>query len=128
MRNVALGEPLPFDYDLAIDGDSYTIDAAPFKGGDIITDLANRDFTVNALAVKVDELFVHKEPVIVDPFGGMKDVEAKLLRVVYDQAFDDDPLRVLRAVRISQQYGLKITEETEDLVEKKALPRYCTMH
>jgi tRNA nucleotidyltransferase/poly(A) polymerase len=155
MRNVALGEPLPFDYDLAIDGDvktfseelagilggscflldeesktwrvakkeaytSHTIDAAPFKGGDIITDLANRDFTVNALAVKVDELFVHKEPVIVDPFGGMKDVEAKLLRVAYDQAFDDDPLRVLRAVRISQQYGLKITEETEDLVEKKA--------
>jgi putative nucleotidyltransferase with HDIG domain len=99
---------------------SYTIDTAPFKGTDIITDLARRDFTVNALAVRVDDLFGPKEPVIVDPFGGVKDVEAKLLRVVYDQAFDDDPLRILRAVRISQQYGLKITEETEDLVEKKS--------
>jgi tRNA nucleotidyltransferase/poly(A) polymerase len=152
MRNAALGLPLPFDYDLAVEGDlkgfserlagdlggscflldevsetwrvvkkkAYTIDAAPVKGGDISTDLAMRDFTVNALAVSVDELFGPGEPVIIDPLGGMGDVEAKLLRAAYDKAFDDDPLRTLRAVRISQQHGLKITEEPEELVKDKA--------
>jgi putative nucleotidyltransferase with HDIG domain len=155
MRNAALGLPLPFDYDLAIEGDvktfseklagvlggnfflldeesntwrvvkkgaytPYTIDTAPLKGGDILTDLARRDFTVNSLAVSVEELFCTAEPVIVDPLAGMKDLKAKLLRIVYDQAFDDDPLRILRAVRVSQQCALKITEETEAIIEKKA--------
>lgn len=99
---------------------AFTVDAAPVKAGGITADLAVRDFTVNALALSLDVLFGPGTPCMIDPFSGIKDAEAGLLRVLSDGAFDDDPLRTLRAVRLSQVCSLKLDSETEDLVKAKS--------
>lgn len=73
---------------------------------DVVTDLSRRDFTVNAMAVRLPE----REPV--DPFDGVADLKAKLLRTPIDPAvsFADDPLRMLRAFRFASQLDFRIDE------------------
>lgn len=93
-------------------GTTYTMDFSRIKGGGIASDLKSRDFTVDAFALKLSELFKEDEPALFDPCGGLKDARLGLLRMTSPMVFDEDPLRCLRAVRLSQQYGLKITEET----------------
>lgn len=75
---------------------------------DIQTDLSRRDFTINAMAVRLPE----KEPV--DPFDGVKDLKAKLIRTPLDPivSFTDDPLRMLRAFRFASQLDFKIDDDT----------------
>ncbi|MDQ4065764.1 MAG: CCA tRNA nucleotidyltransferase [Actinomycetota bacterium] len=75
---------------------------------DIKTDLARRDFTVNAIAVRLPD----KHPI--DPFGGVKDIGARLIRTPVDprDSFSDDPLRMLRAFRFASQLDFKVHEET----------------
>src|SRR4051794_17258457 len=90
---------------LAGDG-TWQADLSPLRGGSIEADVALRDFAINAMA----------EPLaggeLVDPFGGAADVEARRLRMVSDSAFDDDPLRVVRAARLSTELGLVVDPET----------------
>ena len=85
---------------------SWQLDLLPLGGGSIEDDLAVRDFTVNALA----------EPLgggeLVDPFGGLADLEAKLLRMVSPEAFERDPLRALRLARLSCELGFAIESDT----------------
>ncbi|HJS25851.1 MAG TPA: CCA tRNA nucleotidyltransferase, partial [Actinomycetota bacterium] len=71
-------------------------------GRDLRTDLSRRDFTVNAMAVRLPE------GEFVDPFGGVKDLAAKLLDTPLDPevALSDDPLRMLRAARFAAQLDL----------------------
>jgi putative nucleotidyltransferase with HDIG domain len=71
-------------------------------------DLARRDFTVNALAL--DPLTGD----IVDPFGGQRDIEQKILRAVGDgrARFSEDALRIMRAVRLSAELDFELAEET----------------
>src|SRR5919108_1282076 len=66
---------------------------------DVVTDLSRRDFTINAIAVKLPE----RE--LVDPFGGLDDLEARLIRTPGDprSSLLDDPLRILRAFRFVSQ-------------------------
>src|SRR5438874_9529726 len=68
-----------------------TVDFTPLPGS-VEDDLATRDFTINAIA----RLLAGGEPV--DPFGGVEDLAARRLRAVRGWVFEDDPLRVLRAV------------------------------
>ena len=79
---------------------------------DIETDLSRRDFTVNAMAVRLPVL----EPV--DPFGGMKDLSKRRLRtpIEPEASFRDDPLRMLRAFRFSSQLDFKIDREVLDAI------------
>ncbi|HHL39784.1 MAG TPA: hypothetical protein ENJ37_04710 [Deltaproteobacteria bacterium] len=86
------------------DGGPWTVDIAPLRGGAIASDLALRDFTVNAMAVPLGA------PSLVDPLGGLADAAAGRLRPCSPSAIDDDPLRALRAVRLSQTLGLAIDE------------------
>lgn len=94
-------------------------------------DLARRDFTINALAavesnekrVTSNEYTITLENLtIIDPFGGIKDLNAKLVRAVGNpaQRFTEDALRLLRAVRFAAQLGFTIEEET-----KKAVTHYA---
>jgi poly(A) polymerase len=79
--------------------------------GDSITDdLSRRDFTVNAMALRLPELE------LIDPYGGLVDLAEKRLRTPLDPdvSFADDPLRMLRAARFMAKLGL---EPTEDLVD-----------
>ncbi len=73
----------------------------------IDSDLSRRDFTVNAMALRLPE----KEAV--DPFGGLKDLDARVLRTPIEPAesFTDDPLRMLRAFRFASQLDFKIHDE-----------------
>ncbi len=81
---------------------------------DIETDLSRRDFTVNAMAIRLPSM----NPV--DPFGGKADLDAKLLRtpVDPDDSFSDDPLRMLRAFRFAAQLDFEIAPEVLDSIER----------
>lgn len=97
---------------------TFTLDLTPLKGT-VEEDLSMRDFTVNAMAVRLSSLFEGNGQLI-DPLGGMDDAAAKALRLASPSAFDDDPLRMLRAVRLSKQYGLEISEATITAIKEKA--------
>lgn len=86
-----------------------TYDFSPLQGATIEEDLAKRDFTVNAMA----------EPLagggLIDPHGGERDLRQGLLRVVGPRAYEADPLRALRLVRLATELGLRPEPETERL-------------
>jgi poly(A) polymerase len=96
-----------------------TVDFTPTACGDILADLGKRDFTVNALALPLKDFF-DGEHLVIDPFGGIDDARGRVIRKVSDSIFDDDPLRTMRAVRLSMQYGLKIEAESWRLLISKA--------
>jgi poly(A) polymerase len=75
---------------------------------DIEADLSRRDFTVNAMAIELTGLAAGAEPALVDPFGGIHDLAARVLRtpLAPEASFSDDPLRMLRAARFVARYGL----------------------
>jgi hypothetical protein len=93
--------------------DGRTVDFTPLRNG-IEDDLATRDFTINAIAVPL----AGGEPA--DPFDGRADLERRVLRVVSRSVFDDDPLRLLRAVRLEDELGLRLDDETALLVQERA--------
>jgi hypothetical protein len=88
-----------------------TVDFTPLPDG-IEQDLASRDFTINAIAVPLEG----GDPL--DPHGGLTDLEAKRLRAVSETIFQDDPLRLLRAVRLEEELGVELDLETERLVRE----------
>ncbi len=92
-------------------------------GGTIETDLARRDFTVNAMAWGVEPgRQVATDARLVDPFGGIVDLRARRLRAVGepDARFGEDALRMLRAVRFVAQLGFAIEPETRASIERHA--------
>jgi putative nucleotidyltransferase with HDIG domain len=89
-------------------GGEWHVDVVRMRGDRIEADLALRDFTVNAIASPAADV---RAPLL-DPHGGQQDVERKLLRVVSQRSFADDPLRLLRAARIAATFGLKMDDET----------------
>ena len=92
----------------------WQIDLSPLRGGSLESDLALRDFTVNAIA----------EPLEgggrVDPHGGVEDLAARRLRAVAPRALADDPLRVVRLVRLAAELALEPERETLALARAHA--------
>ncbi len=93
--------------------DGHTVDFTPLRGT-IADDLATRDFTVNAIARRLGTTDA------IDPLGGVPDLGTKTLRAVTDGVFRADPLRLLRAVRLEDELGFHLDEETEALVRRDA--------
>jgi putative nucleotidyltransferase with HDIG domain len=85
---------------------SWQVDVEPLRGGSLQADLKLRDFTVNAIA----EPLAGGAPI--DPTGGIADLSANRLRMVAASAFAEDPLRVLRLVRVAVELGLEPEAET----------------
>jgi poly(A) polymerase len=85
---------------------SWQVDVEPLRGGSLEADLALRDFTVNAVA----------EPIAggppIDPLGGLADLAAGRLRMAGPRGFAEDPLRVLRLVRVAVDLGLRAEPDT----------------
>ncbi|MES2471009.1 MAG: CCA tRNA nucleotidyltransferase [Patescibacteria group bacterium] len=78
-------------------------------------DLKRRDFTINALAGHIKDDAIHE---IIDMFGGMQDIKDKSLRTVgkATDRFEEDGLRILRAVRITTELGFSINTETQEAI------------
>ena len=93
--------------------DGRTVDFTPLAHG-IERDLATRDFTINAIA----EPLAGGEPF--DPSGGREDLVFRTIRAVSDTVFEDDPLRLLRAVRLEGELGFHLAPLTEELVRRDA--------
>ena len=92
-------------------------------------DLFRRDFTINTMACS---LSTENYGELYDYYNGQNDLRAKVIRVLYQLSFVDDPLRILRAVRFEQRYSFTIEPQTEELIrlatgrkvlEKVARPR-----
>ncbi len=75
-------------------------------------DLKRRDFTINAMARSM------KTGQLVDPLGGQKDLEKKILRMVSEKSFEEDPLRMLRAVQFAARFNLTIEMNTLESLKK----------
>jgi poly(A) polymerase len=98
-----------------IDRKSETVwDFSPLQGATIEEDLAQRDFTVNAMALSLDE------ETLLDPHGGRADLEARRVRMVSEAALADDPLRTLRAARVATELELDIEPATAAAVTAHA--------
>lgn len=140
VRDILLGK-IPHDYDLAtpakvedikscfervlsigekhgtlgVLNNGKLIEVSTFRGNDnpdiqaaLKDDLAGRDFTINAMAID-------RQGILHDPWGGQQDLDRGIIRSTGDQAarlFSDDPLRMLRAVRLNAVYGFSIEENT----------------
>jgi len=83
-------------------GAGWQIDLSPLQGGSLDADLRQRDLTVNALA----QPLAGGAPI--DPTGGLADLAARTLRMVAPEAFDADPLRVLRVARLAVELGFGV--------------------
>jgi tRNA nucleotidyltransferase (CCA-adding enzyme) len=85
-------------------------------------DLARRDLTINSIAVSADSTwargdFYHEAPALIDPFGGQRDLQAKVLRHVTD-AFREDPVRILRVARLAARFAdFSVAPDTRKLMQ-----------
>jgi len=76
----------------------------------IIEDLRRRDFTVNAMALSLNE---GSRGLLMDPFNGAADIELKVIRVLHNYAFLDDPSRLIRATRFATRFHWPLEERTQ---------------
>ncbi len=76
-------------------------------------DLYRRDFTINTLAISINRDNFGQ---LIDFFGGQKDLKEKVIRVLHNLSFVEDPTRILRAIRFEQRFGFKIGKQTESLI------------
>jgi tRNA nucleotidyltransferase/poly(A) polymerase len=91
------------------------VDFAVLQSRDIIVDLSRRDFTIDAIALDINDFSR-----FIDPYDGRGDLEAGLVRAVSEAAFQDDPLRTLRAVRLAAELSLRIELQTEGWIRRDA--------
>ena len=82
--------------------------------GSIEQDLERRDFTIDAMAIDLEEFVRNPQsPVLIDLFKGQDDLDRGVLRDVTEASFPSDPVRLLRAVRLAAELGFTIDSETE---------------
>jgi len=77
-------------------------------------DLYRRDFTINSLAVKLNK---KNFGLLIDFFGGQRDLKDRLIRVLHNLSFVEDPTRAFRAIRFSERFAFKLTKHTENLIK-----------
>jgi putative nucleotidyltransferase with HDIG domain len=92
----------------------WQVDLTALRGGSIEADLAERDFTIGAVA----QALAGGEPI--DPHGGLDDLEARVLRAVGESSFAADPLRLLRAARLAAELELRVDPGTVRLAHATA--------
>ena len=121
-RVVQLGRADLVAYRVIVDGTIY--DLADRTGQSVTDDLSRRDFTIDAIAVELESGAEH------DPFGGMTDLRARLVRMIAAKNFEDDPLRMLKGVRLATTFSFELDpatiaaiRERVDLIENVAPER-----
>lgn len=115
-------------------GEKWQIDFSSLKGLNLEEDLSKRDFTINATALELNAFIKLSEEnggpaakrserwrwheALIDPYGGLADIESKTIRAINKYVFEADPVRILRGVRLAGKLGFKIKPETLDLMEQ----------
>ena len=91
-------------------------------GKTVEDDLGRRDFTINAMALKISNFKFQISNDLIDPFGGQEDLKNKLIRAVGDPAkrFKEDALRLMRAIRFASQLGFSIEKQTLEEITNDA--------
>jgi tRNA nucleotidyltransferase (CCA-adding enzyme) len=89
--------------------------------GTIIEDLRRRDFTINAMALSLNP---GSRGLLMDPFNGAADIEAKVIRVLHNYAFVEDPSRLIRAARFAARFHWPIEERTLARIESAKENKY----
>lgn len=80
-------------------------------------DLSRRDFTINAIAVQLNQRQFGR---LLDPYGGQRDLLARTIRVLHEGSFQDDPTRIFRAIRFEQRFGFRLEPATLRLLAQAA--------
>ena len=91
-------------------------DFTTLQGETIEDDLAQRDFTINAMSVALTD-FIEEKQNLIDPFDGQGDLHKKIIRAVREQVFNEDPLRLLRAFRFASTLEFDIEPQTLTQIE-----------
>lgn len=86
-----------------------TVESASIK-----MDLSRRDFTINTLAIQLNPKAFGS---LIDFFGGVKDIKEKVIRVLHNLSFVEDPTRIFRAIRFEQRFGFQIAKHTQNLMK-----------
>lgn len=102
------------------EGRMFTVDIARFRAPDIDGDLRGRDFTINAIAVRV--IWPLLDPVlqVYDPLEGARHLAEKRLKMCAPTAFTDDPLRIMRAFRFGAVLNMTFDDELTELIRRDA--------
>ena len=77
-------------------------------------DLYRRDFTINSLAIRLNS---HDFGLLMDFFGGQRDIKEKTIRVLHNLSFIEDPTRAFRAIRFSERFGFRLSKHTSSLMK-----------
>jgi len=109
-RVVPIGKPDQITY--RVTSRDMLIDITDLAGASLANDLRRRDFTVNAMAY---DLHAHR---LIDTLGGREDIAARRICMVAEQAFVDDPLRLLRAFRMAAILDFDIAPETLQAIQR----------
>jgi|GEM_PF-798295 tRNA nucleotidyltransferase/poly(A) polymerase len=106
----------------ADDGLPLTLDFSLQRGRHIADDLCFRDFTVNAMAISLEDYLKGDgwEDYVSDPCGGKADLAAGLLRLTSEECLRDDPVRLLRSARFLHKVGLRLDGETAEMIRRNA--------
>jgi poly(A) polymerase len=114
-------------------GETVTIDLSRYKGENIEDDLRRRDFTINSMAMSLHAVFENGNLTLVDPLGGLKDLDRKRIKLSSPSALSEDPVRIMRGIRIARQYQFAIDpalsvamKEERNLLAKAAPERIRT--
>lgn len=105
----------------------FSAEGGSASGGDhrisVEEDLGRRDFTINAMALSLmrnAECGMRRADMLIDPFGGRQDLEERIIRLVNPNAFEEDPLRMLRAVQFAARFEFSIEEKTFKQMKSQA--------
>lgn len=107
---------------IADDGLPLVLDFSQRRGGRIEDDLRHRDFTINAMAVSLDDYLNEQDwqGRICDPCGGKDDLATGILRLTAEEVLRDDPVRLLRSVRFLHKLSLQFDPETVEMLRRDA--------
>jgi tRNA nucleotidyltransferase/poly(A) polymerase len=107
---------------MADDGKRLCLDFSLARGRTMEDDLCCRDFTVNAMAVPLERYLAAESwpEHLIDPAGGRRDLEQRILRLVSEDCLRDDPVRLVRAPRFMQKLGLALEEKSAVLIRRNA--------
>jgi len=94
------------------------LDFSAIQGKDIIEDLRQRDFTINSIAVHLQDLTFSGDPCFIDPLDGLGDLKRRILRPNSEESFRRDPLRMLRAFRFASTLKFYVEEETLKMIHR----------